>query len=146
MSAEENKAVARRWFEEIFNERKLEVADEIVTADSPLHDPNLADLPAGPEGSKQTVTVYTGAFSDARIDIEDQLAEGDMVVTRWVGRGINDGEFMGSPASGNRVEVPGITIHRVSDGVISETWTSYDAMGMMQQIGLIPAPEETTEA
>lgn len=142
MSAEDNKALARRWFEELFNQQKFEVADEIVAADHVNHDPTLPDLAPGPEGQKQDVSLYHGAFSNARITIEDQLAEGDMVVTRWMGRGTHDGELMGVPASGNRAEVSGITINRISEGRISETWTNYDALGMMQQIGAIPTPEQ----
>lgn len=138
MPAEENKALVRRWFEELFNQEKLEVADEIVAQDHVLHDPTLPDLPSGPEGDKQLVGLYHGAFPDARITVEDQIAEGEMVATRWVGRGTHEGELMGVPASGNRVEISGTTLYRVSGGKIAETWTNYDAMGMMQQIGAIP--------
>ena len=65
-----------------------------------------------------------------------------MVVTRWTGRGTHDGDLMGVPASGNRAEISGITINRVAGGRISETWTNYDALGMMQQIGAILTPEQ----
>lgn len=142
MSAEENKALARRWFEELFNQQKFEVADEIVAADHVLHDPALPDLPTGPEGTTRIVGLYHGAFSDTHITIEDQIAEGEMVVTRWVGRGTHDGELMGVPPSGNRAEVAGISIDRISGGRIVETWSVYDTLGMMQQIGAIPKPEQ----
>lgn len=142
MSAQENKALVLRWFEELFNQHKLEVADEIVAADHESHDPALPDLAPGPEGQKQVVGLYHGAFSDAHITVEEQLAEGDMVVTRWTGRGTHDGDLMGVPASGNRAEVSGLTINRIEDGRISETWTNYDALGMMQQIGAILTPEQ----
>jgi steroid delta-isomerase-like uncharacterized protein len=130
-----------RWFEEVFNAQNLDVSDEITAQDSVNHDPTLTDLPSGPEGDKQVVNLYHGAFPDAQIAIEDQIAEGDRVVTRWTGRGTHQGEFMGAPPSDNRVEIAGMTINRVSEGKIAETWTIYDALGMMQQIGAMPSPE-----
>jgi steroid delta-isomerase-like uncharacterized protein len=138
VSAEENKAVARRWFEDLFNAGNLEVADEIIAPDHVNHDPTLPDIPPGPEGQKQLVNLYRGAFTNAHISVEDQLAEGDRVVTRWTGSGTHQGEFMGVAPSGNQVTVTGITINRVSGGKIAESWTNYDALGMMQQIGAIP--------
>jgi steroid delta-isomerase-like uncharacterized protein len=139
--SEENKALVRRWFEDLFNTGNLDVAEEIVAQDHVAHDPVLAELPPGPEGDKHVVNLYHGAFPDAQITVEDQLAEGDRVATRWTGRGTHQGEFMGVPPSGNRVEVAGMTINRVSGAKIVETWTIYDALGMMQQIGAVPSPE-----
>ena len=138
--SEENKALVRRWFEELFNQGNLDVADEIVAQDHTLHDPVIGGLPTGPEGDKQIVNTYHGAFPDASITVEDQIAEGDEVATRWTGRGTHQGELMGVAASGNRVEIAGMMINRVSGGKIAETWTNYDAMGMMQQVGAVPPP------
>jgi hypothetical protein len=76
VSAEVNKAVARRWFEELFNAGNLEVADEIIAPDHVNHDPTLPDIPTGPEGQKQVVNLYRGAFTNAHISVEDQLTEG----------------------------------------------------------------------
>ena len=140
-SAEGNKAVARRWFEELFNAQNLDVADEITAQDSVNHDPLLTHLPSGPEGDKYVVNLYHGSFPDARITIEDQIAEGDRVVTRWTGRGTHRVEFMGVAPSDNRVEIAGVTINRISGGKIAETWTIYDALGLMQQIGAMPSSE-----
>ena len=142
MSAEENKALVRRWFEDLFNTGNLDVAEEIIAQDHALHDPNLPDLPSGPEGDKQIVNLYRSAFPDTRITVEGQMAEGGMVATRWVARGTHEGELMGIPASGNRAEVHGITVNRTSGGKIAETWSVYDVMGMMRQIGAIPSPEQ----
>jgi predicted SnoaL-like aldol condensation-catalyzing enzyme len=140
VSVEENKAVARRWFEDLFNAGILEVADEIIAADHVNHDPPLPDIPTGPEGQKQVVNLYGGAFTNAHISIEDQIAEGDRVATRWTGSGTHQGEFMGVAPTGNQVTVTGITINRISGGKIVESWTNYDALGMMQQIGAVPEP------
>jgi steroid delta-isomerase-like uncharacterized protein len=144
--SDENKTVARRWFEELFKAGNLEVADEITAPDHVNHDPTLPDIPPGPEGQKQIVNLYRGAFTNAQITVEKQIAEGDRVVTRWTGRGTHQGEFMGVPPSGNRVEISGMTINRFSGGKIAETWTNYDALGMMRQIGAIPEPGQEEEA
>jgi steroid delta-isomerase-like uncharacterized protein len=139
--SDENKALVRRWFEELFNAQNLDVAEEITAQDSVSHDPLLTDLPSGPEADKHIVNLYHGAFPDAQITVEDQISEGDKVLTRWTGRGTHQGEFMGVAPSGNRVEIAGMTVNRVSEDKIEETWTLYDALGMMQQIGAIPSPE-----
>jgi steroid delta-isomerase-like uncharacterized protein len=140
VSVEENKAVARRWFEDLFNAGNLEVADEITASDHVNHDPTLPDIPTGPEGQKQVVNLYRGAFTNAHISVEDQLAEGDRVATRWTGSGTHQGELMGVAPTGNQVTITGITINRVSGGKIAESWTNYDALGMMQQIGAVAEP------
>jgi steroid delta-isomerase-like uncharacterized protein len=140
--SEENKALARRWFDEVFNAQNFDVAEEITAQDAVSHDPTLNDLPSGPEGDRHVVNLYHGAFPDAQITVEDQIAEGDRVVTRWSGRGTHQEEFMGVPPSENRIEIAGMTINRVSGGKIAETWTNYDALGMMQQIGAMPSPAE----
>src|SRR5215208_4380731 len=140
VSAEETKALARRWFEDLFNTGNLEVTDEIIAPDHVNHDPTLPDIPTGPEGQKQIVNLYRGAFTNAHISVEDQLAEGDRVVTRWTGSGTHQGELMGVAPTGNQVRITGITINRVSGGKIVESWSNYDALGMMQQIGAIPEP------
>jgi steroid delta-isomerase-like uncharacterized protein len=140
VSVEANKALARRWFEDLFNAGNLEVADEVIAPDHVNHDPTLPDIPTGPEGQKQIVNLYRGAFTNAHLSVEDQLAEGDMVVTRWTGSGTHQGEFMGVAPTGNQVTITGITINRISDGKIVESWSNYDALGMMQQIGAVPEP------
>jgi predicted SnoaL-like aldol condensation-catalyzing enzyme len=85
VSAEESKAIVRRWFEDLFNEGNLDVADEIVAPNHVAHDPALPDILSGPEGQKRVVSLYRGAFPDAHITVEHQIAEGNEVVTRWTG-------------------------------------------------------------
>jgi steroid delta-isomerase-like uncharacterized protein len=138
MMSEENKEKVRRFLEEAFNEGNLGVADEIFASDYILHDPAIPEEISGPEGVKGFVQMYRSAFPDTHITVEDQLAEGDEVVTRWTGRGTHQGELFGIPASGNRVEVSGITISRFEGGKIAEDWTNSDTLSMMQQIGAIP--------
>jgi steroid delta-isomerase-like uncharacterized protein len=135
---EENKAVVRRFLEEIFNEGNLDAADELFAPDYVLHDPAVPEEVRGPEGVKRYVSMYRSAYPDTHIAIEDQIAEGDKVVTRWTGQGTHEGELMGIPPTGERVTVAGIQFDRVSGGRIEETWVIYDALGMMQQLGVVP--------
>jgi predicted ester cyclase len=86
--------------------------------------------------------VYRTTFPDVRITIEDQVAEGDKVVTRWTGRGIHQGDLMGIAPTGTRATVTGITIDHISGGKVAETWANFDVMGMIQQLGVIPSPEQ----
>jgi len=139
MSAE-NKALARRLVEEAFNAGRLEVVDELVASDFVEHDPSLTEEVRGPAGVKELIGGYRAAFPDIRITIEDQIADGDYVVSRWSGTGTHQGELMGMPATGKQATVTGITIDRIVDGRIVESWDNWDTLGMMQQLGAIPAP------
>ena len=145
MSTEENKAVVRRFFDEVCNERKLNVADELVAATHTLHDPSIPGVEPGPEGMKQTIAVYQNAFNDAHWAVEDMVAEGDKVVTRWTGHGTHTGELPGIPQTGKQVNVPGIWIFRIAGGKIAESWDVWDTLGMMQQLGVIPVPGQGGE-
>jgi steroid delta-isomerase-like uncharacterized protein len=142
MSAEENKAIARREMEELFNHTgNLDVADDIYAPDFVSHEPTSGDT-RGVEGTKQ-FAAYRQAFPDLECTIEDQVAEGDKVVTRWRGRGTHQGETEElGPPSGNRLEITGISIERFSEGKIAESWDTYDALGMMQQLGMVPEPQQ----
>lgn len=135
--SEENKALARRWAD-IFAQGNLDLVDEIFAPDFVGHDPAMPEDIRGVEGARDFYSVYLSAFPDAEVTIEDQLAEGDTVATRWTGRGTHRGELMGVPPSGNRVEVAGISIARIEGGKVAEEWDLYDALGMMQQIGAVP--------
>jgi steroid delta-isomerase-like uncharacterized protein len=140
--AEENKATSRRFYEELFNRGNLEAAEDIVTPDFVIHDPNLLEEPRGSEGLKRFVAMYRDAFPDLDFTIEDQIAEGEKVGTRWVAHGTHHGELMGIAPTGKRVTVRAFTLQRFSGGKIAEDWAHYDALGMMRQVGAIPEPGE----
>lgn len=97
-------------------------------------------LPPGPEGLKQVASGYFTAFPDLRITVEDQIAEGDKVVTRWTSGGINTGSLFGMPATHKAATITGITITRVVGGKVVETWTNFDNLGLLQQLGLASLP------
>ena len=138
MSAE-NKALSRRLLEEAFNKGNLDVIDELVAPGIVNHDAALPEPLVGIDASRASITGYRDAFPDLEITIEDQIAGGDGVATRWSARGTHQGELMGMPATGKQATVTGITIDRIVDGRIAESWTNWDTLGLMQQLGAVPA-------
>ena len=138
MQAEENKAVIRRFLKDIFEGGTLDLADELFVADYVLHDPVVPGEVRGPEGMRQYVSMYRSAYPDTHFTIEDQISEGNKVVTRWTGQGTQRGELMGISPTGNQVTLTGIEFDRVSDGKMQETWVNYDALDMMKQLGVVP--------
>jgi steroid delta-isomerase-like uncharacterized protein len=135
----QNKLILRRFFEEVFNQGNLAVADEIVADGYVNHNPAPGESP-GREGLKQFVTGVRTAFRDLHFAIDDQVAEGDKVVTRWRATGIHQGDFAGVPPTGKAVMITALNLHRVSDGQIQEGWLNWDALGLLQQLGVVPTP------
>ena len=134
--SEENEALVRRYFEEIWNKGNLEVIDELFTTNFVRHGPvGTEGEVRGLEGFKGLVSSYRSGLPDLRIPIEDLIAEGDKVVTRWTARGTHRGELMGNAPTGNPATVRGILVDRISGGKIEEEWVDYDTLHLMQQIG-----------
>jgi steroid delta-isomerase-like uncharacterized protein len=136
MSVKENKAIFRRIVEEGFNKGNLAIVDELVAANHINH----ADNVRGPEEYKQFITMYRTAFPDLHMTVEDQIAEGDKVVNRWTSRGTHQGDLMGIPPTGKQVTLTGTYVARIVGGKIIEEWGNFDALGMMQQLGVVPSP------
>ncbi len=137
MSTEANVAVARRVFDELFSQGKLDAADEIYTPEHTSHDPQAPGV-NGAEAMKHYIGMYRAAFPDLRVSSDDIIAEGDRVVIRWTARGTHQGELMGAPPTGKQAVVTGINIFRVKDGRIAEEWVNWDTLGLLQQLGLAP--------
>lgn len=135
-----NKPIMQRFFAELFSDGNLRVADEIVGVNYLNHNAVPGETP-GREGLKAFVAHLRTAFPDIHFTVEDQIAEGDKVVTRWRAIGTHQAEFAGIPATGKPVDVTAINIHRISDGQIQEAWLNWDALGMMQQLGVVPRAE-----
>ena len=136
--SKQNKTVARKVFEGIQSQKKLALVDELVAGDYIGHTP-LDDI-QGPEGAKQFDSMLHEAFPDYQVTVEDQIAEGDKVVTRWTCRGTHQGEFQGMSPTGQQMTMTGITIFRIANGKLVEGWTNPDLLGMLQQLGVVPAP------
>jgi steroid delta-isomerase-like uncharacterized protein len=138
--SEQNKALARRGLEEVWNQGKLAVIDELVASNATYHDANVPGGKfTGPEGLRQFVQIYRGAFPDVRITIDDQVSEGDKVVTRWTATGTHKGDLMGIKPTNKHATVTGVDIDRFQNGKVVEAWASYDMFGMLQQLGVVPA-------
>jgi predicted ester cyclase len=137
MSIEANKAIMRRMIEEIWNQGRLEVADELFAPDATS--PGLP-LPPGPEGVKLVAGMFLSAFPDLHMEIEDIIAEGDRVVGRFTETATHQGDFMGVPATGRPYVFEGITIMRFRREQVVERWTTADFLGLLVQLGAVPAP------
>jgi ketosteroid isomerase-like protein len=137
MSAE-NEAVVRRFFEEFCNGRRAEVADEIIADSYVAHGPQ-APPASGPAGVRERVRLYQESV-DGHWDVRQLFSSGDRVIARWVGSGTHVGELMGVSPTGRPIEVDAISIFTLSGGKITEEWTVWDALGLLQQVGAVPAP------
>lgn len=144
MSAEDNKDVVRRHFEECWRQGNLAVVDDLLDITYVSHAPPPPGVGSDREGFKQIVTLFRSVFPDIHYTVEDQLAEGDKVATRWTARGAHRGPFMGLPPSGKEVTFTGIFIDRIVDGKCVEHWGAIDRLGMMEQLGAVPGPAQTT--
>jgi predicted ester cyclase len=131
-----NKEVVRRALEEPW--RNIDVFDEVISSEYVGYDPATPGPIRGVEGAKENVEGYRSAFEGAQVTIKEQVAEGDLVATRWEGRGRHTGELMGISPTGKDVIISGITICRLKGGKIVEDYTNWDTLGMLQQIGAVP--------
>ena len=138
MSTADNKAKARRFFEEVWNQGNLAVVDELVAATFVDH--GLFPPVQGLEALKHYVEMYRTAFPDMHFTIEDLISEGDTVVARYTGTGTHQGTLLGVPPTGKAVIVTGINITCYENGKVVEGWNNFDTLGMLQQIGAIPTP------
>ena len=133
----EHEAIVRRFYEEMNNGRRNELAAELFTADHQMHDPQVP-TPDGPDGMAATVATYqTGV--NGHWGIDDIFSCDDKVVVRWTGTGEHVGDLNGIAPTGRKIEVSAICIHRMRDGKIAETWEVWDTLGFLQQLGVVPA-------
>jgi predicted ester cyclase len=136
LSAEENKALVRRFYQEI-DRGNVEAMDELVAKDYIDHSPPPFPLPPGREGLKEAFRLFWEA-TPGRHEIEDQIAEGDKVVTRLTSYGKHEGDLPGAPRTGNDMKMTSVTIHRIADGKLVEKWSNKDELALLQQLGVIP--------
>jgi steroid delta-isomerase-like uncharacterized protein len=139
MSIDANKAIVRRYYDEVLNGRRPDLLDELAATDHIEHDP-LPGQGEGLEGFKRRVGTLVDALASV-FDVEDLIAEGDRVVVRWTNTGTHVGEFFGAPPTGRAFRMAGIDIHRISDGKLAEHWHVVDQFALMLQLGLLALPE-----
>jgi len=136
--SEANKALVRRGIEEAVNKGNFSVMDEIVSTDYVYREPTVGEK-RGRAGLRELITTYRNAFPDVRLTIDEQIAEGDKVVTRWNATGTHRGELFGTAPTGKQVRIQGIIVSRIANGKIVEETEVYDALGMLRQLGAVPA-------
>ncbi len=139
MAAEGNKAIIRRFVEEVQNGGDLAAVDEL-TAPGYVNHSAPPGVPGDREGLKQLTAMFRRAFPDGRMTIEEMVAEGDRVATRKTFRGTHRGELMGIPPTGRAVAIGLIDIVRLVDGKVVESWSAADDLGLLQQLGALPSP------
>jgi steroid delta-isomerase-like uncharacterized protein len=130
--------LSRRIFEDVWNRKNLNAIDDLMSVDYVHHDANTP-VANGIDGYKQFVNHYISAFPDAHFTIHDAFTEGQNEVTRWTVAGTHEGELAGIPPTGRRISVTGISIARIANGKITESWNNWDALGLMQQLGVVSA-------
>ncbi|WNZ43217.1 ester cyclase [Leptolyngbya boryana CZ1] len=128
-----NKAIYRRYIQQVFNKGRVDLLDELLSPSYVYHEAPPGTLP-GAEGIRQVVSMFRAAFPDLEITIDDQIAEGDQVCSRATTRGTHQGEIFGIPATGNVVAMTGMTIVRIVDGRITDSWVKNDVMGLINQL------------
>ena len=134
--SEQNKTLARRWFEDLFSRGDLDAAEEILSAEFLDHLPREEER--GIEELKDYVSIYRTAFPDIEDTVEEIVAEADKVVVRWRSRGTHQGEFMGVAPTGRRVAFTGMRLFRIAGDVIAESWVNIDERGLQEQLGALP--------
>jgi len=139
LMSEENKAVLRRWFDEVWNNARADVIEELFDENGIAH--GLSDDPSnpirGPRDYKPFYEAFRQGFPNLKVIVEDMVAEGDKVAARCSVRGSHEGEFLGRAATQSPVEITGITIVRIYNGKIVEAWNNFDFMRLHQQVGLL---------
>ena len=136
--SENNKAIVRRLFDELWNKGNLSLADQLFTPNYTHHDSSSPDFGHGPESERKRATLYRTAFPDLRLTIEDLIAEGDTVMARWSCHGTHKGDLNGIAPTGKQFTISGVTTARFLNGKLAEGYVNWDALGMMQQLGVVP--------
>ena len=135
MSLEENKALIRRFYEEVWNKGNIAVVDDIFAPDYVRHDLRPGIAPSGPEGQKAIARLFRAAFPDTRMTLDLLIAEGDLVMGRWTTRATHTGEWGGVPPTGKQAVFTGVNIFRIAGGKVVELWNYRDDLGLMEQLG-----------
>ena len=147
MTAEQNKAIVRRWYKDMFERGNLNLAEELFTTDFISHDTSgpgpKGEWPRGPSGPRAVVKTYHDAFPDMHYSIDDLICEGDRVVVRWTARGTNTGPIMDMPATGKAVTISGIETDRLVNGKIAEAWVNFDLLSLLTQVGIVSTQNQS---
>jgi steroid delta-isomerase-like uncharacterized protein len=142
--SEQNNALVKRAVEEVWNQGNYAVLNELVSSNIVIHSPTPGGEIHGVEGIKHFYGALRDAFPDIHFTIDDQIAQGDRVVTRWTAQATHSGEYQGIPATGKQISIMGIDIDRIANGRVVECWPVMDELGLLQQLDVIPAPGQVS--
>ena len=132
-----NKVLVRKFYREVWDERKVQAVDKYLSPSHAFVDPNALDEKTGPEAYKEIVMRFFQAFSELKFEVQDMICENDKVAAAWTISGVHTGEYRGIAATNKKVSVEGISIHQVADGKIMDTTSVWDTLGLMKKIGAI---------
>jgi steroid delta-isomerase-like uncharacterized protein len=144
MATQQDQELVKRFFDEVCNQQKLQVADVLFSNTHIYHDPQTPAAP-GPDGMKEVIRTYQEAFAGATWHLIETIVADNDIITRWKGSGTHRKELNGIPPTGKNVTVDGIWIHRVKNGKIEESWNVWDTLGLLQQLGVVPAMQREDE-
>lgn len=130
------KEMIRRLYKEFWNERKLEVVDQLLSQSHALTSPHISGPTVGPAAYKKQLAVFASAFPDLRFTVEDTVCEQDKIAASWTLTGTHKGEFLGIPPTNKQISIAGVTIHQMADGKILDSQVIWDAIGLFQQVGI----------
>ena len=142
----DHKAIVRRLYEDVWNKRKLELVSDLISPSHALHDNNFPGSSVGPEAYRAQMAIYLAAFPDLHFTVEDIVAEKDKVAASWTISGTHKGELWGVRATNKKMSLDGITIHHIANGKIIDSYISSDALGLMRQLGAVPALHQPKSA
>ena len=138
---ENNKATMRRLYQEVWNQGNFDILDEIVSPDYVGHLPTPPGAPSGREGLRWLIQMYRAAFPDIYVQVDDQIAEGDKVLTQITIQGTHQGQFMNVPPTNKNIRVTAMVVTRFKNNLNVEGWAELDRFGLMQQLDVIPEPQ-----
>jgi len=139
MAESSHVAVLERYYEEVVNEGKLDVVDDVIAPGYVSHHNDPAHLPPGPAGVKAFVSITRAGFPDLRLTVDQVFADGDQAASMWTMEGTHTGEWFGTPATGKHAKWSGIVVSRFESGKIAEDWYNFDQVSLLQQLGIIPS-------
>jgi steroid delta-isomerase-like uncharacterized protein len=141
-----NRTIVKRFYEEVWNERKMKAVDAWLSPSHALVDPNAKDSTTGPEAYKAVVSRFLRAFSNLKFEVQDMVSEKDKVVASWVISGVHTGEYNGLEPTNRKISVEGISIHQIADGKIMDTYSVWDTLGLLKKVGGVVTVEKVTMA
>jgi steroid delta-isomerase-like uncharacterized protein len=135
MGVEQNKALVRRFYEEVWDAGNVDFADQVFADDYVRHDLRPTEAPPGPEGHKQIAAAFRSAFPDLRFTVELLFGEGELVAARWTASGTHTGAWAGQEPTGRGMKFSGVNLFRFRGGKVAEIWNHRDDLGLMEQLG-----------